>query len=66
VNSEKFVTVYTTYDKDNVEKIISKLNALNITMKFRTSTESTSKNALYEILVLKKDIDNAHDIIIEN
>lgn len=61
-----FVSIYTSYDKLNIDRILSILNSLNIEMKIKTSTDITSKDTIYEILVLEQFKDQVHNIIIEN
>lgn len=59
-----YVSIYTTYDKEMAVSLISALRDKSIKMIYRTSTETGSDDVLYEVLVLEKEIDDAHDILL--
>ena len=63
MSDEGFISVYTTYDKDNALAVISAMKAKGTRLIYRTTTETGSNDVLYEICVPEDEIDGAHAVI---
>ncbi|MBN2851860.1 MAG: hypothetical protein JXQ23_03905 [Clostridia bacterium] len=64
MSEDGYLSAYVSYDKKRVEDIANELKTLNITMKVITTTDSQSKETIYEVLVIENMIDKVHEIII--
>jgi len=63
VTEDGYASIYTTYDKSMAVSLISALRENKIKMIYRTSTETSSDDVLYEVCVLEMEIDKAHNIL---
>jgi len=64
VTEKGYSSIFTTYDKNLAVNLLSALKENNIKIIYKTSTETTSEDVLYEISVIDNDITKAHEIII--
>lgn len=64
MTEKNFVNAYVSYDKEKVENIVNQLKAMNVTMKVNTTTDSITKETIYEIFVIEEMINKVHEIII--
>lgn len=59
-----YSSIYTTYAKTQAVALLSSLRENNVRLIYKTSTETTSDDVLYEICVADNDVAKAHNIII--
>ena len=63
MNEEGYISIYTTYDKENALSVISGLRSAGKKIIYRTSTESASDDVLYEVCVIEAQLPESHEII---